>query len=448
MADDKRDPPNTVSGAKRRRPPATLDLKATEIASAPVTPEPTDLPPEKPVDPTAPSVAAAAETARDETPRDTPEPAESLAVAGHSPEPETPAAPPLGPESAAAQDNAGPTRFRLIAAAASGVLVALCVALGLWVLAGPGSQSDQADRLTNRITALEMQVRDATKPQPAGGDSVSADLAARLDKAEQATAWLADLDARLAKLEQAPARAAGPGQSDKTLIDRVAALETTLGPRVAAATAALAADHQQIEALGARIAALEQAATGIDERIARAAATGADKAGRLAYVTQALRSAVERGDPFAIELATVKQLGGDPALLGPLEPFAASGVPRPAALARELSQLTGPMLAGAGASAPAREIGIMDRLQQGAERLVRIRPINETPGDDPATVISRADVKATNGDLPGALAELARLPEAARAPANTWIKKADAQAAALGAVRRLADNAAAGLARP
>jgi hypothetical protein len=45
MADDKR--PSGPPGGKRRRPPATIDLKATEITSDPVQPaEPVDLPQE------------------------------------------------------------------------------------------------------------------------------------------------------------------------------------------------------------------------------------------------------------------------------------------------------------------------------------------------------------------------------------------------------------------
>ena len=128
----------------------------------------------------------------------------------------------------------------------------------------------------------------------------------------------------------------------------------------------------------------------------------------------------------------------------PLEPFAATGVPRSAALARELSQLTGPMLNATGAP---RDGGILDRIQQNAERLVRIRPINETPGDDAATVVARADVKATHGDLAGAVAELGALPAGVRAPGAGWMKKAQAQIAALAAARSLADDAIAALAK-
>ena len=119
-------------------------------------------------------------------------------------------------------------------------------------------------------------------------------------------------------------------------------------------------------------------------------------------------------------------------------------MPRAAALARELSALTGPMLAAAGG--PPRE-GFIDRLQANAERLVRIRPINEAPGDDPATVIGRADVKAAHGDLAGAVAELGSLPAAVRAPAQSLIARAQARDAALAAARKLADDAVGALAK-
>jgi len=198
-----------------------------------------------------------------------------------------------------------------------------------------------------------------------------------------------------------------------------------------------------MQALAARVTALEQAAKALEQKTA--ATAGADRAGRLAFVAVALRAAVERGDAFAQELAAVKPLVANGAILAPLEPFAATGVPRTPALARELSQLTGPMVSAAGT--PPREGGILDRIQQNAERLVRIRPINGSPGDDAATVVARADAKASHGDLAGALAELGALAPAVRAPAESWMKKAQAQLAALAAARKLAEDAVGTLAK-
>jgi hypothetical protein len=94
------------------------------------------------------------------------------------------------------------------------------------------------------------------------------------------------------------------------------------------------------------------------------------------------------------------------------------------------------------------EGGFLDKLQANAERLVRIRPIEEIPGDDPATVIARVEIKAMRGDVPGALAELGNLPPPVRAPAQRWAAKAQARAAAVAASRAFAADALVALAQP
>jgi len=466
MADDKGSP-SGPPGGKRRRPPTTIDLKATEIASDPVKPsEPTDSAKETPPS-EAPPASEAGESSPEPAPAPTPGP-------GWRPEWLDRAA--MNDRLAALRARVEEQNWRLAGAGAAGAAAVFVIFLALWAFGSFGARDDQTAPLAGRLTGLESQVRDlAARPQPSAVDPKAlADLAARVGAAEQAMARLADLDARVTKAEAAAA-APRPAQADPALTSRVTALEAAvrplaeLGQRVEAASAAArdaktradaafeaaqkssavapaqAADHKEIEALVARVAALEQAAKGVEEKIARAAlSAGADRAGRLAFVAVALRSAVERGEAFAQELAAVKPLVPDAAATAPLEPFAATGVPRTAALARELSQLTGPMLNAAGTP---RDGGIMDRLAQNAERLVRIRPINEAPGDDPATVVARADAKATHGDLSGALAELGALPAPVRAPAQAWMKKAEAQIAALAAARALADNAVAALAK-
>ena len=94
------------------------------------------------------------------------------------------------------------------------------------------------------------------------------------------------------------------------------------------------------------------------------------------------------------------------------------------------------------------DAGVIERLQASAERLVRIRPIEETSGDEPSTVVARAELKATRGDMAGALADLERLPEPVRAPAAGWIAAAKARLAAIDAAKALAANALDALARP
>ena len=96
------------------------------------------------------------------------------------------------------------------------------------------------------------------------------------------------------------------------------------------------------------------------------------------------------------------------------------------------------------AGTPPRD-GFLEKLQASAEKLVRVRPLEEVAGDDPPAIVSRIEVKAAQADLAGALAELAKLPPALRAPADAWIAKAQARAAALEASRGFAAAALAGL---
>lgn len=496
MAEDTRD----AAGGGRRKPP-TIDLKATEIASEPVkAPEATEKPAEKakpepmvaaaepkPADPKATESKPVDSKPVDSKPIDS-KPAASKSAdskpdgVGQVPPAEGRATPPRGAPSW--------LDGRLIAASAAGAAMMLVVFLVV-LASGALSPRDDVVTLLPRLAQLEAQTREAAnRPAPQVDQRALAELAARVGAAEQAMRRLADLDTRLARAEQGgakigelEARLARAEQGVSRLGEveqriaraegaagapRVAGSDASVaefGPRIDAANAAArdakaradaafeaaqkaaptaAADHQAIEVLTARVGALEQATKTAQERIASTA--GADKAGRLAFVSIALRAAVERGDAFTGELAAVKPLVSDAKAVSALEPFVATGVPRNAALARELSALTGAMLNAAGA--PARDGGFLDRLQQNAERLVRIRPINETPGDDAATVVSRADVKATHGDIAGALAEVKSLPAAVRAPAEGWIKKAEAQAQALGAARNLADGAVGALAKP
>lgn len=450
MADDERDP--SAAAAKRRRPAPTIDLKATEIASDPVNKtEPADPAGETPPATDKPS-------GEPEAKADAPEPAAAQASA----RPGWGDREAMSSRFSAWRERAGRrSSVRVLAAALAGAFTMLVVVAALWLSGAVGARDD----LAGRLSTVETQVRELTgRPQPVGLDQRAfADLAARIGAAEQAMARLNDYDARIAKAEAA-ASAPRAGQSDQSLTARIAVLEAALRPladlpqradaakaradaafeaaqKSAAPGGAAPVAHGELDALAARVAALEQAAKALDGRIATTA--GADRALRLAFVASSLRGAVERGEPFVNELAAAKVLAPDAAMLAPLDPFAPAGLPRAAVLAREFSPLATAMLAAAGTPG---STGIMDRLQQNAERLVRIRPVNETPaGDDVAATVTRADTKATQGDIAGALAELSRLPPAVREPAQGWIKKAEARNAALDAARRLTDHAAGAL---
>ena len=346
---------------------------------------------------------------------------------------------------------------------AIGAVVAGIVVLVLMVyLSGQFSNDESRLRtIEARIARAEQQVHELSGRPPANGVNAKA---------------LDELTARVAKLE-AGGSATRPPAADPALANRMAALEGALKSieekigvvarrtddidlvardareKAAASAAAIAELTQSMARLSSvsdldasvnRIAALERLTAAIQAELAkRGVGETGDRPVRLAVTASALNTAVERGDAFAAELAAAKQLAGDISVLAPLDPFAATGLPSATALGRELVALANALAQTSGA--PPREGGFLDRLQANAERLVRIRPLDEPPGDDPAAVLTRIEQRAAQADLAGALAELAKLPAPARAPAQAWTAKAQARLAAVAASRRFAADAFAAL---
>jgi len=337
----------------------------------------------------------------------------------------------------------------VISAGVAGALLTLGVVWIVLAVTDRGSDLAAADA---RIAQLEQQVAGAASANSAS----SGDVAARLQKLE-------------AELAAAHTRA-----SQDPLADRVAALEGELKSLAGAADAAAlrelndklarsgaveaqtseasseAASHNaaQITALSDRLDALEGGARKLEEGVKdalarRDAQLADDRALRTAVVAAGLAATVESGAPFAAELAAAQKQAADPTALAPLAPFAATGIGEAAALARELASLE-PALRQAAAAPPA-VAGFLAKLSANAQRLVRISPLDEAPGDDLPIVITRAEVKAQRGDLKDALAELATLPPPVRAPAQDWIAKAQAREAALAASRAFAGEALAAL---
>jgi hypothetical protein len=432
MSSDQPPYPGAAPPTGARRVP-TIDLSATEVT--PAAAERQDAPPGAPAD--QPRSAAA-------------EPA--------------PPTPPSGADADAAQEEASRAQSAssggapprsvgwapLLGAGLLGGAVA-AVALGIAALLW----TPNTGTLEARLAGLEQRVRDiGARPLPAGTDPRA----------------LEERSARVAKLEAASPRTAA---IDPTSANRMSAIEGQvkalretvgiLGRRSDEAVATARAARERAEATAAALVELAPklapsgqpavARSDLDalaERVAAVerqekSAAGGDRAVRLALAAATLAAAVERGAPYAPELATVKALATDPKALAPLEPFAGSGVPTAAALARELGDLVPALSQAAGVAA--HEGGLLEKLQASAEKLVRIRPIEEVPGTDPAVIVARIEVKAARSDIAGALAELNALPAAARAPAAAWIGKAQARAAAIEASRRLASDALSGLSR-
>jgi hypothetical protein len=337
----------------------------------------------------------------------------------------------------------------LIGAGAVGAGLAL---LAFSVLAPSLIRDQSASGLDSRLGQVEQQLRQmAGRPPAAGVDpSTVSDLASRLARLESAVATTSRVPApdpalanRIATLEgelKALSERIGVVARRTDEIATLAADARSRGDAAAAAVAALpkAAPSAagEVGALANRVGAFEQTVKGLEAELVKRAAEGSDRSLRLAVTAVLLQAAVERGGPFARELAAAKALGADAKLLAPLEPFAATGVPSTTALVRELSALVPTLRQASGAVA--RDGNFLDRLQANAEKLVRVRPIEDTPGDDVSAVLARIEQRAAQADITGALAELAKLPPALRSPAQAWIAKAEARNTAIEASRRFA----------
>jgi len=207
-------------------------------------------------------------------------------------------------------------------------------------------------------------------------------------------------------------------------------------------------DHGALEDLANRVATLESQQTALKQkqegldRLAEVM-TGPDEAARLATVAVALRSAVERGTPFVVELAAARSLGLDEKALASLEPFAATGLPTRDELFRGLSDLL-PELRRLTVP-PSQDLGYFGRLQASAVKMLHIRPVRDEPGDDPATVMSRIEFKMRQQDIDAMVAELDKLPPPVTEFAQPWRTKALARQQALESARIIATTSLAKL---
>jgi hypothetical protein len=332
--------------------------------------------------------------------------------------------------------------WALLGAGGVGAGVATLVITAFWLAGAPGSIGpERTSALTDKVAALDREIRElAARPQPTIGPALpQTRFESRLAALETDLSRLGVLDERQAALAgRISALEKRPDILAAREIDRDAGSpgQKPGSEQVASVAAAAALEHGRVDA---RLVALDDDVTMLRKQLSELARNGADRAVRLALVAMEIRLAVDRGAPFAAEFAAVKHLIYDQTVLAPLEAAAAAGVPTAGMLAQGLAKLETTMLKAA--TAPEPQVGVLAQLGASAERLVRIRPVGELPGDDPASVIARAEMKVTRGDVAAALAELEKLPEPVRAPAGAWMKTAQARIASIDAARQLMTGA-------
>jgi hypothetical protein len=401
MVDDRPEDTGSPPDSERpRRAPPTIDLKATEVSSE-----------------THPAAADA-----------TAEPAPDQAPEAASPAPD---APPVSAPVPPAPVSA-PISPWIVAPVSGAVAAALVIGVG-WMLGWPAVQpaspaapqlnAAAIDDLTARIAGLESKVaKPATDPAAARVESLEKSLAAlRSDLA----ASRAQGEKLAADLKAAP-RTGAPSPDLSGINDRIAKIES-----------AVRAQTAEIAQQGSKIA---------DARAADAKPAD-DLTLRRVVAAALLDVLVRSGDPYPVALAAAKSLAPDAKALNPLDDFAAKGVPSAARLSGELLSLVPKLSATAPADNATTGSGIVERLQAGAAKLVRIERIDAT-GSDRGAVVARATKAALRNDYNEARRELMTLAPADRADAQSWLDKADARDAALAASRQFAADAMAAFAKP
>jgi hypothetical protein len=278
----------------------------------------------------------------------------------------------------------------------------------------------------------------ATPERSADRSAENTELASHLAAVD---ASLAALNERVAALDRIVRDSAAAARAAAERADKAARQFEEARKSGDEQEAAQQIDRGALDDLAGRIKTLESrqmTVRQIQERLDRlAGAAGApDKAVRTAVAAAALRTAVERDRPYAAELAVARALDLDAGRLASLELFATSGLPRRNDLFRDLSALLPELRHGL--ATPGQDQSYLDRIQASAARMLNIRPVRDEPGDDPPAVLSRIEFKMVQQDVDAIVAELDKLPAAAKEIAQPWRTKALARRDALEAVRVLA----------
>lgn len=132
----------------------------------------------------------------------------------------------------------------------------------------------------------------------------------------------------------------------------------------------------------------------------------------VAIASAGLKAAIDRGGPFGPELQALEGIDPNDPAVKELKSFAATGVPARAKLVSDFSGVADIMLAEVAGQQPNQSFA--DRLWSSAESMIKVRPVGYVEGEGADAVVARIEANLTDGNLKGAAAEWAKLPEAAQ----------------------------------
>lgn len=406
-------------GAHDQRPQVTLDLKATELSSDPM-PEAADTTASEHVAAEAPSEAAAQpvpppyiESKAGDTTVSTDEPPRKRVF------------------SAKALNEANIQSFATHLAA--GLLGSLVALIGAYY--GAGAFRERLPLLTER-NAHDFRTHIASY------DSRIAAYEARLTKQDERIAAMDKAAASQRQdIAQAQARVHSLAEQAEMMKLTVAMLTKRVDERPATtadtattATPGVSPDamHQSVDPLKAKVAELEAR---IAQMTASQSSTQTDaRASAVSVALYNLRRAVNEGKPYAAELQSVASLTPVPLELDALNAARDKGV-------RSLQQLQTALEPAINqaieAENKAGDNTIADGVWSRMKSVVRVRRVGDVAGDDTQSVLARAEVRVTAGDVPGAVAEASKLKGEAAKVFKPWLDDAQAKLAADNAITKV-----------
>uniref|UniRef100_Q07VL0 Mitochondrial inner membrane protein n=1 Tax=Rhodopseudomonas palustris (strain BisA53) TaxID=316055 RepID=Q07VL0_RHOP5 len=293
--------------------------------------------------------------------------------------------------------------------------------------------------VSRRIEALEKSVA-ALRDDVAAAAEKTAQLAAAMSAAKPAPAGeagaaapppadLAEFSERLMQLEAAAKMPAAASVDLAPVTERLTQVEAALK------TLPPVPPPVDLSAVNAHLAKLDAAV----EKPPSFDDTGL----RRVVAGLLLDTSVRQGEAYGALLEIAKPLAADAAALQPLDGFAATGVPNNTVLSRELIALLPKLIPGY--DPLDSTASILDRLQAGADRLVRFQRPGAPGTKERSAILGRMIAAARRNDVAEAKAELNLLEPAERAPAQAWIERVEARDAALAASRQFAAAAMAAL---
>jgi hypothetical protein len=259
---------------------------------------------------------------------------------------------------------------------------------GLKETGGSGDASAKVDGLSSALGQVKTDVAGLKSAIAQGGAGDTAGLAALGDKIKQ-------VETAVAALQKAGSAA-----------------QVDLGPlneKLAGLDALVKSAGEGAKAQDGRLAALEQSVSQLSSKVE---AQASQPKIALAIAASALKSALDRGAPFAAELETFAAISPDAPEIATLRAYAEKGVSTRTEIAAEVDVAANAMVAAA--TPVDQNAGFLQNLMSSAESLVKVRPIGAVEGAGAPETVARMEVAVNQGDYAKALSEYETLPEAVK----------------------------------